>query len=157
MHQGQEFPQLIHGPIAAGEDDEGARGRREPQLAHEKVLEDEVQFRGHIRVGLLLGRELDIQADGEAARLGRAPVGRFHDPRTSAGAHDQKMFSPAQRERPARDQFGELSRLLIVARHLDRHQGCLEIGAARRRSAVFTPALELTELLIGLLARQQPG
>ena len=64
LHQGQEFPHLVHGPIAAGEDNQGAGRLSEPEFAHEKVLEQKIQFRGYIGVRFLLQRQLDVEADG---------------------------------------------------------------------------------------------
>ena len=52
---------------------------REPELAHEEVVELEVQPVGDVRVGALLERQPDVQADRLAAGLVRAAVGRLHD------------------------------------------------------------------------------
>ena len=42
--QREDFEQLVHGAEAAGEDHQRLRQIREPELAHEEVVELEVQF-----------------------------------------------------------------------------------------------------------------
>ena len=69
LAEGQHLEELIEGPEAAREDDQGTRQVREPQLAHEEVVKLERQARRDEGVRALLMREPDVEADGAPARI----------------------------------------------------------------------------------------
>ena len=69
MRKREDFKQLVHGAEAAGKDDQGLRKIGEPKLAHEEVVELEVQRRGDVGIRILLEGQMNIQADGLAAGL----------------------------------------------------------------------------------------
>src|SRR5205807_109307 len=76
LHQRQNLEQLVARPEAAGKDHERLGEVREPELAHEEIMELEVQTLGDVRVGPLLEGQTDVEADRLAARLARAPGAR---------------------------------------------------------------------------------
>ncbi len=69
LREGEELEHLVEGAEAAGEDDEGLGEVGEPVLAHEEVVELEVELGGDPGVGALFEGELDVEADGLAACL----------------------------------------------------------------------------------------
>src|SRR5580692_968362 len=83
--QRERLEQLVHRAEAAGEHHEGLRVLDEDGLADEEVAELHPDV--HVVVEAGLHRQLDAEADGDAARLGGALVGRLHDPRAAAGDH----------------------------------------------------------------------
>src|SRR6266446_2240170 len=63
LRQRQDLEQLVERAEAAGKRNQGARQVREPQLAHEEVVELEAELRGDIGIGTLLLRQTDVEAD----------------------------------------------------------------------------------------------
>src|SRR5262249_56744276 len=63
LAEGQDLEQLVECAEAAGEGDDGAREVREPELAHEEVVELEPEAGRDVRVRTLLVRESDVEAD----------------------------------------------------------------------------------------------
>ena len=88
LHQRQDLHQLVERAEAAGKHDQRAREMREPQLAHEEVVELERQARRDVGVGPLLVRQADVEADRLAAGVGGAAVGGLHDAAAAARADD---------------------------------------------------------------------
>ena len=119
LREREDLEQLVAGAEAAGKDHQRLRQVREPELAHEEVVELEVQPVGDVRVGALLERQPDVEPDGLAAGLVRAAVGGFHDAGAAAGRDDEAMVLRRQRHAPRREQPRELARLLVVAGPLD--------------------------------------
>ena len=72
-------------PRPPGSADEAVRVLEQQDLAHEEVVAGDPAV--HVRVRILLVRELDVAADREAAGVARAAVGGFHQAGTAAG-HD---------------------------------------------------------------------
>jgi hypothetical protein len=70
LDERQDLEQLVHRAEPAREDHQRAGEIGEPQLAHEEVVELEQKVGGDERIGPLLGRE----ADGEADRSDRPPA-----------------------------------------------------------------------------------
>src|SRR5271155_1622143 len=89
LQQGEHFPKLVHGAEAPREDDQRFCHLREPELAHEKIVEIEIQIGRDVAIRSLLVRELDAEADGWAASFGGAAIGCFHDAGSAAGAADE--------------------------------------------------------------------
>ena len=96
LRQSQDLEQFVEGAEAAGKHDQRARQVREPELAHEEVVELEAQLGRDVGIGALLVRQADVQADAAAAGERGAAVGGLHDPRAAAGAHDER-FSGGER------------------------------------------------------------
>src|SRR5580704_9787370 len=86
LQQREHFPELVHGAEAAGKNDQGFGHLREPELAHEEVMEAEIQLGRDVGVRTLLVRKLNAEADRASTRFGRAAVGGLHDPRAAARA-----------------------------------------------------------------------
>src|SRR5439155_14572658 len=60
LAEGQDLEQLVERAEAAGKDDDGAREVREPELAHEEVVELEREAGRDVGVRALLMREADV-------------------------------------------------------------------------------------------------
>ena len=84
LHQRQDLEHLVERAEAARKDHERLGEIRKPELAHEEVVELEVQSLGDVAIRALLERKPDVQADRLAAGIGSAAIGRFHDPGTAA-------------------------------------------------------------------------
>jgi hypothetical protein len=103
LDQRQRLEELVQGAEAAGEEDEPLRRLHQHHLARVEVAEGDGEV--DVRVRILLVRELDVEADGEAAGLLGAAVGRLHHARPAAGDDGEARLS---QEPPA------LARLLVV-------------------------------------------
>jgi hypothetical protein len=97
LEKGEHFPKLIHGAEAAGENDKGFGDLREPEFAHEEIVEIEAEFGADVGVGELLVRQFDGEADGLAAGFAGAAIGGFHDARTAARANDEAARPRSER------------------------------------------------------------
>src|ERR1044071_3207331 len=87
LYQRERLEELVERAVAAGEDYEGVAVLDEHRLAHEEVLE---RYRARlVRVRLLLERQLDVTADGDAARVERAAVRGLHDAGAAARYHGE--------------------------------------------------------------------
>src|SRR5207245_9820643 len=98
LQQREHFPEFVHGAKAARKNNEGFGELREPELAHEKVMEVEAQLGADVGIRELLVGKLDGKADGLAAGFRSAAVGGFHDARAAAGADDEppRMLAEGQ-------------------------------------------------------------
>jgi hypothetical protein len=104
-------------PKPPGKHDQRLRQIREPQLAHEEVVELEAQLGRDVRVGKLLERQADIQADGLASGIGRAAIGRFHNARPAAGAdHEAVRAVLGELRGPLGDHAGQRARIAVILR-----------------------------------------
>jgi len=82
LHKGQRFEKFIHRTKPAGHDDEGIGVFYHKGLADKEMFEGE---RGlHIRIRLLLERQLDIAAHRTTSLLEGATVSRLHNARPSS-------------------------------------------------------------------------
>ena len=142
--QRQQLEHLIQRSEAARKDHQRLREIRKPVLAHEEVVEVEVERRRDVRVRVLLERQLDIEPDRLAAGLPRAAVGGLHDARAAARGHDKPVPSPGQTLRPLRHHARQLARVLVVVRHLDRG---LRAVALQLRSLAALKLLFICRLL----------
>ena len=66
-----------------------------------------------VRVGRLFVRQHDVEPDRFGARIGRAPVGRFHD-RRAAARTDHELPPPFLHDRAARGDEGKLACFLVI-------------------------------------------
>ena len=123
-------------PKPPGKDHERLREIREPELAHEEVVELEVQAVGDVRVRALLEGQPDVQADRLAAGFARAAVGRLHDSRAAARRDDEAVVVSTGSVRLHDVSRRASSRaLFVVARPFDRLPGSRQArpDSARRR------------------------
>ena len=79
LHQRQDLEHLVERPESAREDHQRLGQIRKPELAHEEVVELEVQPVGDEAVRALLEGQADVQSDRLAAGLVGAAVGGLHD------------------------------------------------------------------------------
>jgi len=84
-----DFEHLVHRAEAAREGDEGVGVLREHHLADEEVAELDEGI--EVGIGFLFAGELDVAADGIAARLLCPAVGGFHQAGSST-SHDGETF-----------------------------------------------------------------
>ena len=113
LRQRQDLEQLVERAEAARERDQGARQVREPQLAHEEVVELEAELRSDIRVGTLLLRQTDVEPHAAASGERCSPIGGLHDSRAPARADEQAF--PGERAAPFGHEPRELHCLFDVA------------------------------------------
>src|SRR5918994_5316777 len=103
LDERERLPELVHRPVAAGEDDEAAGVADEHDLAREEVVELERDVA--VAVPALLERQLDVEAYRQRLGLTRAAVGGLHDPGAAAGD---------DREATLADEAGGLAGELVV-------------------------------------------
>src|SRR6266404_2827361 len=137
LHQGEHFPELVHCAVAAGKNNQRLGKLREPQLAHEKIMEHKAQLRADVVIRTLFVRQLNAQADGLSAGLGGAEIGRLHDSRPAPRADDEPARIVAERHGPGCNAPRQLARLLVIAGHLERRLGVAQGGTTLRRVAAF--------------------
>ena len=89
LAEGEGFEHLVEGSESAGEEDYGCRAEDEVKLPQREVLELEAEVGRDEGIGLLLGRELDVEPDRLAADVEGPAVGGFHDSRPAAGDDDE--------------------------------------------------------------------
>ena len=131
LRQRQDLEHLVERAEAAGKNHQRLGQVGEPELAHEEVVELEVQALGDVAVGPLLERQADVEADALAAGLVGAAIGGLHDAGPAARADDEAVARFLERQAPFREQVRELARVLVVARPLAPPCGC---ASAPRRS-----------------------
>ena len=127
LREGEQLEHLVERAEAAGEDDQRLGEVGEPVLAHEEVVELEVELGRDPGVGTLFEGQLDVEADGLAAGLEGAAVGGLHDAGTSAGGDDEAVAAAGQRVGPLGDHAAELAGVLVVAGHLDGGEGAIAL------------------------------
>ena len=90
LAEAERVEQFVERAEAAGKDHECRRPQDEVKLAHGEVVELEAQLGRDVRVGLLLVRQVDVEADAFGADFEGAAVGGFHDAGSAAG-HDHEL------------------------------------------------------------------
>ena len=130
LRQREDLEHLVEGAEAAGKNHQRLGQIGEPQLAHEEVVELEVERGRDVGIGPLLEGQQDVHADGFAAGLVRAAVGRFHNAGTAAGGDDETMLARGDGFGPLREQLRQAARVFVVARHLHGGHGALELQNA---------------------------
>ena len=98
LDEGQRLEELVERAEAAREEDERLGRLHEHRLPGVEVAERHADVA--VRVQVLLVRQLDVEADGDAARLLGAAVGRFHDARTAAGDNGEAGVDGKSSETP---------------------------------------------------------
>src|SRR5690606_15815959 len=115
LRQRQNLEHLVQRAEPARKRDHRAGEMREPELAHEEVMELEAEPGRDVRIRPLLVRQADVEPDRAPARVARAAVRGLHDPAAPAGADDERLGPPVHRQRPFRHEPGKLARLGVVA------------------------------------------
>src|SRR5579871_1222720 len=69
LGEGKDLEQFVHRAEAAGKNHQPLRQIREPELAHEEVVELKVQRRSDVLVGILFEGKLDVESDAFSAGL----------------------------------------------------------------------------------------
>src|SRR5580658_3960232 len=69
LHQGQDLEQLVHRAETARKGYQRLRAQQKVHLAQSKVVKAKTQLRRDVGIGILLVRQIDIQADGFCADL----------------------------------------------------------------------------------------
>ena len=67
LQEGEHLPKFVHGAEAAGKNDEGFGDLREPEFAHEEIMEIEAELGADVGVGELFVGQFDREADRFAA------------------------------------------------------------------------------------------
>ena len=145
LHQRQDLGELVERAEAAGKHDERAGEMREPELAHEEVVELEGQPGRDVGIGPLLVRQPDVEPDRLAARVGGAAVGGLHDAAAAARAHDAVADLRRKLHRPQRDEARQLARVVVVA--AERPVGSQARGSEEHDRAADLLALERVQRL----------
>ncbi len=86
-------------------------------------MEVEAQLGADVGIRKLFVRQLDGQADGFAAGLVRAAIGRFHDAGTASGADNKPAGLGTERQCPGGDLVRKQAGFFVVARHFQRAFG----------------------------------
>src|ERR1700761_4457578 len=100
LGEGKDFEGFVERAEAARKDHQRFGKVGEPVLAHEEVVELEVERRRDVGVGQLLKWQLDVEPNSLAAGLVRAAVGRFHNSRAPTGGDDETALATLQGHRP---------------------------------------------------------
>ena len=100
--EGEDFEHLVERAEAAGKDHQRLGQIGEPILAHEEVVELEVERGRDVGVRRLLEGQLDVESDGLAAGLVGAAVGGLHDAGAAAGGDDEAALAALQGHAPTR-------------------------------------------------------
>ena len=131
--EGEELEHFVEGAEATGEDDERFGKVGEPVLAHEEVVEVEVEGGGDVGVGHLLKGEHDVEADCLAAGLPGTAICRLHDAGTAARGDDEAAAATGKLHGPLGNHVGEGAGVFVVAGHFDGGFGALvaELGGFR--------------------------
>src|SRR4029450_1663917 len=109
LHERQDFAHFVERAETAREDHERACEMREPELAHEKIVELERELPREIGIGELLPWEDNVEPDRFRARFFSPAIGPFHDSRTATGADDVSVGIRRQALGPPRDEPRELA------------------------------------------------
>src|SRR5262249_47300317 len=112
---------------------------REPQFAHEEVMEIKAELRADIRIRELLVWQLNRKSDGFASRFIGSAIGGLHDAGTAAGADDKAARARTEGEGPSGDFVRKLTRLFVIDAHLQGAPGGAELFAMLLK-APGTPA-----------------
>ena len=96
-------------------------------------MEVEAQFRRDIGVGHLFMGQHDVEADGTAARLGRAAIAGLHH--AGAAARDDDILGALACDRAFGDEPRKAARLVVILRHGMGGAVALRLGAGDARAA----------------------
>ena len=119
--------ELVERADAAWEDDQRTGEVHEPELAHGESLEVQRQAGGNVRVGALLGRDFDVDADGGLSREAGPAVGGLHDARAASGGDEVLLVGGEGRAGPVGELPGEGLRRGVKAGHVVVMAGAVEL------------------------------
>src|SRR5216683_3691373 len=103
-------------------------------------MKHEAQLGADVVIWPLFVRQLNAQADGFSARLGRAQIGSLHDSRPAPRADYKPPGIVAERHGPGSDAPSQFTRFLVIAGHLERRPGVAH-GCSILGSAAALPSL----------------
>src|SRR5258707_9347572 len=96
LGQGKDFKQLVQGAKTSGKNHQRLGQVGEPVFTHEEVVKLKIQLGSNVRVGVLLKRQADVEANGFASALAGPAVGGFHNARAAAGGDHKTVASSRQ-------------------------------------------------------------
>src|SRR5579871_5384583 len=114
LHESEDLHELIERAEAAREHDERARQMREPELAHEKVMELEQQRVRDIGIRTLLVRQADVEPNRLTRGIRGASIRGLHDAPAPARANHVAALVRRQRFRPQGQQARKLACITVV-------------------------------------------
>src|ERR1035438_9305915 len=114
LREGENFEEFVDGAEAAGKNHQRFGEIGEPELAHEEIVELEVERGRDVLVGILLEGQIDVEADGFASGLVGTEVGGFHDAGTTAGGDDEAVAAGGNLNGPLGKKKSQASRVLVV-------------------------------------------
>jgi hypothetical protein len=120
------FEQLVERAEAAGKDHEALGGLHEADLARVEVIEREVDV--DVGVLVLLVRQVDVEADREAAPVLRPAVRRLHHAGAAAGDHRPAGLG----EEATRRSRGLVRGMAFVHARRPEQRHCVAAGSSRR-------------------------
>src|ERR1700761_5789729 len=100
LGEGKDFEGFVERAKAAGKDHQRLGKVGEPVLAHEEVVELEVERRRDVGVGQLLKWQLDVKPNGLAAGFVCAAVRGLHNSRPTTGGDNEAALAALQGHRP---------------------------------------------------------
>src|SRR5271166_5028105 len=69
LREGKDFEKFVDGAEAAGKNHQSFGEISEPELAHEEIVEFEIQRGRDVLIGILLEGQIDVEADAFASGL----------------------------------------------------------------------------------------
>ena len=79
LSQRERFKHLIECAESTWKEHDGGRTENKMKLSYRKIFELKAELGGDEWVGLLLGRQLDVEANRLAANIKGPTIGSFHD------------------------------------------------------------------------------
>src|ERR1700691_5394780 len=126
LGEGENFEEFVDSAEAAGKNHQGFSEIGEPKLAHEEIMEFEIERWSDVGVRILLEGQIDVKADTFASGFVSAEVGGFHDAGASAGGDDEAAAASGNLNGPLGEQEGEAAGVFVVAGHLNGGKGALK-------------------------------
>ena len=151
LHQRQDLEHLIESSESAGEDDQGLGQVCKPELAHEEIVELEVEAFGDVPIRSLLEGQSDVESDGLATGFGRSSIRRLHDAGAATRGDDEAVVLRGERLRPLGDQTREFPRLLVITGPLDGFAATGQVRVTLGADPGAKSALETLERFFGAL------
>jgi len=127
LGKGEDFEKFVDRAEAAGKNHQRFGKIREPEFAHEEIMEFEVERGSDVGVWILFERQIDIEPDALSSSFVGAEVGGFHNAGASAGGDDETAAAGGNLNGPFGEQKSEAARVLVVAGHVDGGAGALQI------------------------------
>src|SRR5208337_1799215 len=127
LGEGDNLKEFVERTETSGKNHQPFGQVREPELAHEKVMELEVERRRDVAVRILLEGQVDVEPDGFSSRFVGAKIGGFHDAGAAAGGDDKAVALGGNLGGPFGQQASQAARVFVVASHVNGGLGALHI------------------------------